>query len=286
MKYGYFDDKRREYVITRPDTPVPWYNYIRNDEWCGLVSNTGGGPSFHRDPKYRRFLRYRYNNLPADRPGRYVYLRDNDNGDYWSATWAPVQKRLDKFKYECRVGLNYTTITSRYDGIQIELTYFVAPDDPVELWWLTVTNRSRKRVRDLSTFSYGEMCVWGALRDLLNMDNGPRCTRVEYRDHAILNHTMNDLGAALGGQSWVTIHGYFTASDPPPATTPTANTSSAPIAARPIPWWWKPASPTTTVRTADTSSAPSSTASPSSPAGARSWSISQACTTTPLVSPG
>src|SRR3989338_1404897 len=90
MKYGYFDDKNREFVITRPDTPTPWINYLGCDEYCGLMSNTAGGYSFHRDPKDRRITRFRYNNIPVDRPGRYIYLRDQETGEYWSATWQPV----------------------------------------------------------------------------------------------------------------------------------------------------------------------------------------------------
>jgi len=102
MKYGYFDDANREYVITRPDTPLPWINYLGVDVYCGLMSNTAGGYSFYRDAAHRRLLRYRYNNVPMDRPGRYVYIRDNKTEDYWSASWQPVNKDLKKYKYECR----------------------------------------------------------------------------------------------------------------------------------------------------------------------------------------
>jgi len=211
MKYGYFDDENREYVITRPDTPEPWYNYIQNDAYGGLVSHTGGGPSYHRDPKTRRFLRYRYNNLPADRPGRYVYLRDEDTGDYWSATWAPVEKPLEEQSYECRVGLNVQTIRTSYSGIAAEMTYFVSPDHDVELWRLKIRNESGRR-RVLKTFSYAELAVWGTLRDLLNMDNNPRCSRVDWRDHTLLHSTWNDLGTSLGTCTWVRVYGYFTSS--------------------------------------------------------------------------
>ena len=214
MKYGYFDDENREYVITRPDTPEPWYNYIQNDAYGGLVSHTGGGPSYHRDPKTRRFLRYRYNNLPADRPGRYVYLRDEDTGDYWSATWAPVEKPLEEQSYECRVGLNVQTIRTSYSGIAAEMTYFVSPDHDVELWRLKIRNESGRR-RVLKTFSYAELAVWGTLRDLLNMDNNPRCSRVDWRDHTLLHSTWNDLGTSLGTCTWVRVYGYFTSSTPP-----------------------------------------------------------------------
>src|SRR4030066_906450 len=120
MKYGYFDDKNREFVITRPDTPTPWINYLGCDEYCALMSNTAGGYSFHRDPKDKRITRFRYNNIPPDRPGRYIYIRDLESGKYWSATWQPVMKAIShqssaiSYKYECRHGLGYTVIKSRY----------------------------------------------------------------------------------------------------------------------------------------------------------------------------
>ena len=87
MEYGYFDGKNKEYVITKPDTPTPWINYLNNGKYCAMVSNTGGGFSFYIDPRENRILRYRYNNLPLDRPGRYIYIRDSENGEYWSPTW-------------------------------------------------------------------------------------------------------------------------------------------------------------------------------------------------------
>src|SRR3990167_6560449 len=97
MKYGYYNKNKREYVITRPDTPTPWINYLGSDEYCALVSNTGGGYSFHKDPKERRILRFRYNNIPADRPGRYVYIRDDKKREYWAAAWQPVLSDLKKY---------------------------------------------------------------------------------------------------------------------------------------------------------------------------------------------
>ncbi|HUU43515.1 MAG TPA: glycosyl hydrolase family 65 protein [Planctomycetota bacterium] len=214
MEYGHFDDANREYVITRPDTPLPWYNYIHSGEWGGLVSHTGGGASYHRDPATRRFLRYRYTGVPADRPGRYVYLRDGETGDYWSATWAPVEKPLDEQRYECRVGLNVQTIRTKYSGIATEMTYFVAPDHHVEIWRLKLRNESG-RPRSLRTWSYAELACWGTLRDLLNLDNNPRCSRVQWTDHTLIQSTWNDLGASLGTSSWVRVFGYFTSSETP-----------------------------------------------------------------------
>jgi len=125
MQYGYFDDKNKEYVITRPDTPTPWINYLGLDEYCAIISNTAGGYSFHKDPRDQRITRYRYNNLPPDRPGRYIYLRDNLTKEYWSATWQPTNKDLKKYRYECRHGLGYTKISSGYQGIETTATYFV-----------------------------------------------------------------------------------------------------------------------------------------------------------------
>src|SRR5512138_95606 len=107
MKCGYFSDDGSEYIITTPNTPTPWINYISNPRgYCGIVSQTGGGFSFHQDPRDRRITKYRYNNVPVDRPGRYFYLRDETSGDYWSPTWQPVMKRMDRF--ECRHGQGYT----------------------------------------------------------------------------------------------------------------------------------------------------------------------------------
>ena len=106
MEYGHFDDDRREYVVTRPDTPLPWMNYLGTEDYFGLISNTAGGCSFYRDARLRRLTRYRYNNAPLDLGGRYLYLRDDLDGDFWSPTWQPTRSPLDA--YECRHGLSYT----------------------------------------------------------------------------------------------------------------------------------------------------------------------------------
>lgn len=109
--YGYFDDKNHEFVITRPDTPTPWINYLGEGLYGGIISNTAGGFSFDRDPRSRRVTRFRYNAIPVDQPGRYIYLRDQETGEYWSPTWQPVvQRHLDY--YECRHGNGYTQISS------------------------------------------------------------------------------------------------------------------------------------------------------------------------------
>ena len=118
MRYGHFDDHRREYVITRPDTPVPWINYLGTDGFFGIVSNTAGGYSWHRDARLRRLTRYRYNNVPSDTGGRYLYLRDDSTGEYWSPSWQPTRTALDN--YECRHGMSYTTIDSAKDGVRAQ----------------------------------------------------------------------------------------------------------------------------------------------------------------------
>jgi cellobiose phosphorylase len=143
--YGYFDSDRREYVITRPDTPRPWFNYLMNRTYVAMVSNTGGGVSYDTDPCVCRLLRYRYQNIPYDRPGRYVYLRDRDDGRYWSATWAPVHMPVKACRYACRVGAGYSTVTLDFAGIRSAITYFVPREGRMEIWDLTVTNRVTAR---------------------------------------------------------------------------------------------------------------------------------------------
>ncbi len=190
--YGYFDATAREYVITRPDTPTPWINYLGQGDYGGIVSNTAGGYAFDRDPRNRRVSRYRYNAIPADQPGRYVYLRDQETGEYWSPTWQPVTRvRLDA--YECRHGAGYTRIRGDYNGISAELLYFVPPlqpaDAPCELWVLTVRNTSG-RPRRLRTCSYVEFSYWDALTDQQNLDWGQQIMQARYRDGVITSGTQ------------------------------------------------------------------------------------------------
>jgi len=159
-------------VITRPDTPTPWINYLGCGEYCALMSNTAGGYSFHRDPRNKRISRYRYNNVPADRPGRYIYLRDQASGEYWSATWQPVIKPANRqtgkpanYKYECRHGLGYTIIKSKYNGISTETAYFVPLYENLELWALKIKNNTKK-TRNIRLFTYLEFCLWQAEMDM------------------------------------------------------------------------------------------------------------------------
>jgi len=138
MKFGEFDDRNCEYVIYQPDTPLPWINYLGSQEYFGLISNTAGGYSFYRDARLRRLTRYRYNSIPFDSNGRYLYLRDEESAEFWSPTWQPVRKPLDA--YECRHGLGYSTISASFKGIESKIRYFVPLDENLELWQLTITN--------------------------------------------------------------------------------------------------------------------------------------------------
>jgi cellobiose phosphorylase len=167
MKFGYFDEKAREYVITRPDTPTPWINYIGSGKYGGIVSNTGGGYSFHKDPQNRRITRYRYNSIPMDRPGRYVYIRDAATGEYWNPGFQPSGTKLDS--YSCRHGMGYTVLEGEFKGITASLTYFVPDDRDFEIWLFKAGNTLNVPKR-LQIFSYAEFCFWDAILDQQNVD--------------------------------------------------------------------------------------------------------------------
>ena len=186
MRYGHFDDARREYVITRPDTPLPWINYLGVEEYFGIISNTAGGYSFVRDARLRRLTRYRYNNAPSDVGGRYVYLRDDVTGEHWSPSWQPTQTALDA--YECRHGLSYTSIASAYRGIRAETTYFVPLGETLEVWRLRVANTGSER-RALSLFSSVEFCLWDAQDDATNFQRNYSTGEVEVADGVIYHTT-------------------------------------------------------------------------------------------------
>jgi len=186
MRYGYFDDDHREYVITQPDTPLPWINYLGSEEYFGIISNTAGGYSFYKDARLQRLTRYRYNNASLDTNGRYIYLRDNDpssaNVQFWSPTWQPVRRPLDH--YECRHGLGYTSITSKYLGIHSKIRYFIPLGERLEIWELNLTNQ-RSHTANLSIFSAVEFCLWDALDDATNFQRNYSIGEVEVEDGVI-----------------------------------------------------------------------------------------------------
>ena len=182
MRYGHFDDAAREYVITRPDTPLPWINYLGSEAYFGIISNTAGGYSFYRDARLRRLTRYRYNNAPLDLGGRYVYLRDDVSGEYWSPSWQPVQRDLED--YSCRHGMGYTIIGSRYQGIRAETLYFVPLGEDLEIWRIRVTN-DRDEAAKISLFGSVEWCLWDANDDATNFQRNYSIGQVEVEDGVI-----------------------------------------------------------------------------------------------------
>ncbi|MER7281270.1 glycosyl transferase [Dactylosporangium sp. NPDC000244] len=186
MRYGHFDDESREYVIDRPDTPLPWINYLGTEAYFGIISNTAGGYSFYRDARLRRLTRYRYNNAPFDFGGRYLYLRDAASGEFWSPTWQPTQTELDD--YECRHGLSYTTISSGYRDIKAQVTYFVPLGETLEVWRLRLTNE-RDTAAELSVFSSVEFCLWDAQDDATNFQRNFSTGQVEVVDGVIYHKT-------------------------------------------------------------------------------------------------
>jgi cellobiose phosphorylase len=192
MRYGFFDDSRREYVITRPDTPLPWINYLGSESFFGLISNTAGGYSFYRDARLRRITRYRYNNVPPDTGGRILYLRDDGQagngtpGGFWSPSWQPASRDLED--YVCRHGMGYTVIGSTYRGIRAQTRYFVPPGETLEIWQLTVTNLRDEPAR-LSVFSCVEFCLWDAWDDATNLQRNLNIGEVEIEDGVIYHKT-------------------------------------------------------------------------------------------------
>jgi cellobiose phosphorylase len=186
MKYGYFDDNAREYVITRPDTPLPWINYLGCQAYFGIISNTAGGYSFYRDARLRRITRYRYNNVPFDLGGRYIYVRDDETGDYWSPSWQPTHSDVEQ--YTCRHGMGYSTIGSKRRGIAASARYFVPLDENLEIWQFTVSNQ-RQTPAALSVFSAIEFCLWDAQDDSTNFQRNFSIGEVEIEDGVIYHKT-------------------------------------------------------------------------------------------------
>lgn len=195
MRYGHFDDSNREYVIERPDTPLPWINYLGSESYFGLISNTAGGYSFYKDARLRRLTRYRYNNAPLDSGGRYIYLRDNGAPPstplFWSPSWMPTRRPL--VSYECRHGMGYTLIRSRFAEIESQTRYFVPLGENLEIWEVTLTNH-RNAPADISVFSAIEFNLWDAMDDATNFQRNYSIGEVEVAPLAISGRGTGDEG--------------------------------------------------------------------------------------------
>ncbi|MCX6322369.1 MAG: glycosyl transferase [Bacteroidia bacterium] len=184
MKFGYFDDKNREYVINNPRTPWPWINYLGNEDFFSLISNSGGGYTFYKDAKFRRITRYRYNNVPMDSGGKYFYIKDGDS--IWSPGWKPCKTELDS--YECRHGMNYTNIKGGKDGVTANVLYFVPLKTWAEVQKLTLTNNSND-TKKLKIFSFLEWCLWNAASDMENFQRNFSTGEVEIQGSVIYHKT-------------------------------------------------------------------------------------------------
>ncbi|MEJ5351961.1 MAG: glycosyl transferase [Melioribacteraceae bacterium] len=184
MKYGYFDDIQKEYVITRPDTPLPWINYLGTEEFFGIISNTAGGYCFYRDARKLRLTRYRYNNIPMDSNGRYLYVKDGDV--VWNPMWKPMRVSLDK--YECRHGLAYTKITSQKNNLEVSILYFIPIGSRNEVWHVQLKNNSDK-TKNIRLWSFVEWCLWEAYDDMTNFQRNYSTGQVEIEDGTIFHIT-------------------------------------------------------------------------------------------------
>lgn len=184
MKFGYFDDQNREYVITSPETPLPWINYLGNENFFSLISNTCGGYSFYKDAKLLRLTRYRYNNVPADTNGRYYFIHHNDT--VWTPAWQPVKTSLDS--YECHHGLGYSQFLSEKNGIKADLTAFVPLNESCEINRLVLTNKNSSE-ESLTLTSYVEFCFWNAVDDSTNFQRNLSLGEVEVCGSEIYHKT-------------------------------------------------------------------------------------------------
>ena len=180
--FGHFDDALREYVITDPQTPWPWINYLGNEDFFSLISNTAGGYSFYKDAKFRRITRYRYNGVPMDNGGRYFYI--NDGGTVWSPSWKPCKTPLDF--YECRHGMSYTRITGAKDGIQASVLFFVPLHTWAEVQKVTLTNTG-DAPKKIKLYSFAEWCLWNAATDMENFQRNFSTGEVEV-DGSVIYH--------------------------------------------------------------------------------------------------
>ncbi len=184
MKFGYFDDAAKEYVITSPKTPLPWINYLGCENFFRLISNTGGGYAFYKDAKLLRLTRYRYNNVPADDGGHYYYIKDGS--DVWNPGWKPVKTELDSYK--CRHGLGYTVFEAEKNALAASVTTFVPIGKNCEVTSITLTNNSAA-AKDVTLFSYVEFCLWNAMDDMTNFQRNFSTGEVEVKGSAIYHKT-------------------------------------------------------------------------------------------------
>lgn len=190
MNYGYFDERNKEYVITKPDTPAPWVNYLGSPEYGAIISNNAGGYSFVKSGASGRIVRYIFNQ--EDKPGRYVYLRDDDTNDYWSASWQPVGKPLDQYQNQCHHGTAYTTIKAQYSGIESEVLYYVPLNKTHEVWKVTVKNTSDK-TRNLSSFGFVEFTNDSNYEnDQVNLQYTLFITRTYFKDDNKILQMINE----------------------------------------------------------------------------------------------
>ncbi|MDF2590178.1 MAG: glycosyltransferase 36 [Anaerocolumna sp.] len=188
MKYGYFDDENKEYVIEKVDLPTSWTNYLGVKDMCAVVNHTAGGYIFYKSPEYHRITRFRANSVPMDRPGHYVYIRDDETNDYFSVSWQPVGKPLDQAKYECRHGLSYSKYLCEYNNISAKQLLFIPMDDPVELWDVVIKNNDN-RPRALSVFSYLEFSYHHIDMDNRNFQMSNYAAGSSYED-GIIEHDL------------------------------------------------------------------------------------------------
>ena len=184
MKFGYFDDPCKEYVITTPKTPLPWINYLGSSSFFSLISNTCGGYSFYKDAKLMRLTRYRYNNVPTDEGGRYYYIKDGDT--VWNPGWQPVKTGLDS--YECRHGMGYSRFTSVKNGLEASVLAFVPLNDNCEINQVKFTNNSGAE-KNFTFFSYIEFCLWNAMDDMTNFQRNLNIGEVEVIGSTIYHKT-------------------------------------------------------------------------------------------------
>lgn len=184
MQYGHFDNENREYVIDRVDLPCSWTNYLGVEDMAAVVNHTAGGYLFYKTPEYHRISRFRGNAVPMDRPGFYVYLRDNDSADYWSVSWQPVGKPLGQAEYRCRHGLSYTVYECKYQDIEASQKMLIPRGEAVQLWDVKIRNTGKK-ARNLSVFSYLEFSFHHIMIDNQNYQMSLYCAGASYEDGVI-----------------------------------------------------------------------------------------------------